>query len=208
MIRELASNKELAEKINPSTRLKRIVKEIHNYTSDPHPFIQIFPGKEDISFWKVLLKGPEATPYAGGAFILYVTFSGEYPREPPNIRFLTPIYHCNINSQGRICHSVLDRNYTVDTPMKVIFDCIFGLLLTPEPEDPLGIYIYKNQILLTSLFNLYVDNYLATEFLSEREKYEEHARKLTESKAGKNLDALIVEFLGSNTHYKFREFIC
>lgn len=44
-----------------------------------------------------------------------------------------------------------------------------------------------------------IDNYLATEFLSEREKYEENARKLTQSKAGKNVDALTVEFLGNYT---------
>ena len=25
----------------------------------------------------------------------------------------------------------------VDTTIKLIFDCIFGLLLTPEPDDPL-----------------------------------------------------------------------
>jgi len=32
---------------------------------------------------------------------------------------------------------VLDRNYLADTSMRLIFDCIYGLLLTPEPEDPL-----------------------------------------------------------------------
>ena len=31
----------------------------------------------------------------------------------------------------------------------MIFDCIYGLLLTPEPEDPLGIYflVILNKIL-------------------------------------------------------------
>lgn len=47
------------------------------------------------------------------------------------------MYHCNINSSGRICHSILDRNYTTDTRVKEILDAIFGLLLIPEPEDPL-----------------------------------------------------------------------
>lgn len=30
-----------------------------------------------------------------------------YPFEPPNIRFLTPIYHPNIDNSGRICHDAL-----------------------------------------------------------------------------------------------------
>ena len=73
-----------------------------------------------------------------GVFTLYMQFPETYPTSPPDIRFLTEIYHCNINSSGRICHSVLDRNYTTDTPVRLVFDCIFGLLLTPEPEDPLN----------------------------------------------------------------------
>ena len=32
---------------------------------------------------------------------------------------------------------MLDRNYMTDTTIRTIFDCIYGLLLTPEPEDPL-----------------------------------------------------------------------
>jgi len=124
-----------------------------------------------------LLKGPEKTPYEGGSFVLYANFPDNYPNEAPNVRFLTEIYHCNINSNGRICHSVFDRNYTVDTNLRTILDCVYGLLLTPEPEDPL-------------------DNTLATEFLSERHKYEENARKLTKTKAAKNMDALMMEFMG------------
>ena len=41
-----------------------------------------------------------------------------------------------------------------------------------------------------------LDSTLATEFISERAKYEENARKLTLEKAGKNFDALALEFLG------------
>jgi len=59
---------------------------------------------DDISFWKILLFGPEETPYFRGIYTLYVQFPENYPNSPPNVRFLTPIYHCNINSSGRICH--------------------------------------------------------------------------------------------------------
>ena len=54
-----------------------------------------------------------------------------------NIYCLHQIYHCNINSIGRICHSVLDRNYTSDISVKSILSCVYGLLMTPEPKDPL-----------------------------------------------------------------------
>ena len=48
-----------------------------------------------------------------------------------------PIIHCNINCYGKVCHSILDRNWTPDTSMHDIFSCVFGLLLTPDKTDPL-----------------------------------------------------------------------
>ena len=47
------------------------------------------------------------------------------------------IYHCNINSYGRICHQVLSESYTPSLTMKDILGCVYGLLVWPEPEDPL-----------------------------------------------------------------------
>ena len=83
-------------------------------------------------------------------------FSDQYPVKPPELRFITPvsysfqmvnfnllslifiqIYHCNINSSGRICHPVLGRNYIPSMSMKEIFDHVYGLLMSPEPLDPL-----------------------------------------------------------------------
>lgn len=53
--------------------------------------------------------------------------------------FLTwlKIYHCNINNVGRICHNIFDRNYNAQITMREILDAVFGLLISPEPEDPL-----------------------------------------------------------------------
>lgn len=61
-----------------------------------------------------------------------------YPMFPPQARFLTPIYHPNINRHGRICHSILDRNWTVDTSTKDLIDTVYSLLLVPEFSDPIN----------------------------------------------------------------------
>ena len=53
-------------------------------------------------------------------WLLYARFAEEYPERPPEIRFVTPIRHCNTNAHGRIGHSIFDRNYTTDTPMSTI----------------------------------------------------------------------------------------
>ena len=90
-----------------------------------------------------------------GVFLLLAKFPDNYPYKPPEIRFVTPvstyialltycfkftwlqIYHCNINSMGRICHPILGRNYIPSMSMREIFDHIYGLQMAPEPDDPL-----------------------------------------------------------------------
>ena len=56
-------------------------------------------------------------------------------------RFVTPIIHCNINSSGKVCHAVFDRSYSAETRVQTIFQCIYGLLLVPEPLDPLDSFV-------------------------------------------------------------------
>lgn len=59
-------------------------------------------------------------------------FPNNYPYEAPEPRFVTEIYHCNVSKEGRICHPILDREYSIDVTIKDIFSCIFGLMMSPE----------------------------------------------------------------------------
>ena len=54
------------------------------------------------------IEGPADSPYEGGRFRLEVSIPSRYPFEPPSVRFLTPIYHPNIDSAGRICLDLLN----------------------------------------------------------------------------------------------------
>jgi len=51
-------NSEEEKKISGSSSLKRISKEIQNYSANPHPFVAIFPCA-NINVWKILLLGPK-----------------------------------------------------------------------------------------------------------------------------------------------------
>lgn len=159
------------KKISGNSCLKRIAKEIQNYNSNPHPFVAIYPC-ENISVWKILLLGPKETPYENGLFLLYANFPGDYPFRAPEVRFITPIYHCNMNQQGRICHSVFDRNYSPALSFRHIVDCIYGLILTPEPDDPL-------------------DNVIASYFLSEYDKYYKNGQQATKKNASRSSVELV-----------------
>jgi ubiquitin-protein ligase len=116
---------------------KRLMLELRNLARHPHSQMTVFPCEQDISFWKLLIEGPDGTPYANGCWLCFIKFSDGYPATPPEIRFVTPIKHCNINCYGKVCHSILDRNYSPDTTVLTILQCVYGLLLSPDVADPL-----------------------------------------------------------------------
>lgn len=77
-----------------------------------------------------------------------------------------------MNQQGRICHSVFDRNYSPALTFRHIVDCIYGLILTPEPDDPL-------------------DNVVASFFLSDYPTYLVNAKEATLKNASKTPEELV-----------------
>ena len=68
--------------------------------------------------WKISLTGPKDTPYKNGLFSLNIHFPPEYPNKAPEVFFVTPIYHLNVNptvprnpgdeSLGHVCISTLN----------------------------------------------------------------------------------------------------
>ena len=88
-------------------RAGRIKKELTMLTKSPPPGAQCWQVEDKLDTLEANIMGPAATPYAGGVFKLEIILPDKYPYEPPKIRFLTRIYHPNIDEGGRICLDIL-----------------------------------------------------------------------------------------------------
>lgn len=69
---------------------------------------------------------------------------------PPRIRFLTRIYHPNIDRLGRICLDVLKNNWSPALQIRTILLSIQALLGAPNPEDPLNEAVAKQWKVIAS----------------------------------------------------------
>lgn len=57
---------------------------------------------------------------------------------PPKVRFLTRIYHPNIDKLGRICLDILKDKWSPALQIRTVLLSIQALLSAPNPDDPLA----------------------------------------------------------------------
>ena len=152
--------------------LDRISKEFRDINRNPIANCGVTVGlfdDNDVTKWRVSLLGPKDTSYKGGLFYLSIDFPNDYPEKPPEVCFITPIYHVNVNpkaptfqgaeSLGHVCISTLNwwkKEYT----MREVLTNIFALFYLGNPDSPYGL-----------------DR--ADEFRNNRVLYEEKIKKYT-----------------------------
>jgi ubiquitin-conjugating enzyme E2 D/E len=118
-----------------SLRLKTEAKEL---VSTPPPNCSASPASPDnIYTWNATIIGPIGSPYAGGVFNLKIDFPKKYPFSPPKVKFLTKIYHPNIDNYGSICLDILKDQWSPAITASKLLLSICSLLTDPNPDDPL-----------------------------------------------------------------------
>tara|TARA_B100000795_G_scaffold171652_1_gene129410 strand:+ start:511 stop:957 length:447 start_codon:yes stop_codon:yes gene_type:complete len=115
----------------------RIQKELESFTNDPPSNCSAAPEGNDMYNWSATIIGPSDSVYEGGIFSLSIKFPQNYPFKPPKVRFLTRIYHPNINASGGICLDILKDNWSPALTIAKVLISICSLLDDPNPDDPL-----------------------------------------------------------------------
>eukprot|EP01067_Filipodium_phascolosomae_P001331 Filipodium_phascolosomae@DN18_c0_g1_i1.p1 len=116
---------------------KRIEKETLKIQQEAPPGITAVPFSNNYRHFDVVIDGPSGTPYENGRYRLELFLPEGYPMEPPKARFLTKIYHPNIDKLGRICLDVLKDKWSPALQIRTVLLSIQALLSSPEPDDPL-----------------------------------------------------------------------
>ena len=124
--------------IPEAVRNKQIVRRIRDAlpTAKPQPLV-CWP--VDNNLWHFLggIEGPPDTPYEGGVFWLSIRMPQDFPFKPPEVRFLTRIYHPNIDHLGKICLDLLADQWFPGSTFDQILLSILSILDNPGLEDPL-----------------------------------------------------------------------
>ena len=154
--------------------LDRVIEEFKDINRNPISNCGVTVGlknESDYREWKVSLLGPKDTSYKGGLFFLSIKFPDDYPNRAPEVCFLTPIYHVNVNpkapktsgdgveSLGHVCISTLNW-WKPEYRMREVLTNIFALFYMANPDSPYGL-----------------DR--ADEFRENRAVYEEKIKKFT-----------------------------
>ncbi|KAI1007234.1 hypothetical protein K3495_g994 [Podosphaera aphanis] len=100
---------------NVKHRLNKISKEVATLTTSLPPGIFLKVAESRIDVMKVLIVGSEGSPYAGGLFIFDIFLPGNYPFEPPKIKFVLNgndsdrhSFNPNLHRGGTVCLSILN----------------------------------------------------------------------------------------------------
>jgi len=115
----------------------RILKETQRLLAEPCEGISATPYEDNMRYFNVVIAGPMGTCYEGGVFRLELFLPAEYPMGSPKVRFLTKIYHPNVDKLGRICLDILKDKWSPALQIRTVLLSIQALLSAPNPDDPL-----------------------------------------------------------------------
>ncbi|KAI8466446.1 MAG: ubiquitin-conjugating enzyme/RWD-like protein [Monoraphidium minutum] len=123
---------------------RRIIKETQRLLSEPAPGISASPSEDNLRYFDIMIAGPSSSPYEGGAFKLELFLPEDYPMAPPKVRFLTKIYHPNVDKLGRICLDILKDKWSPALQIRTVLLSIQALMSAPNPDDPLAENVAKH----------------------------------------------------------------
>jgi len=115
---------------------RRLMRDFKRLQEDPPCGVSGAPSDNNIMLWNAVIFGPEDTPFEHGTFKLTIEFTEEYPNKPPQVRFVSKMYHPNVYTDGGICLDILQNRWSPTYDVSAILTSIQSLLDEPNPNSP------------------------------------------------------------------------
>jgi len=121
------------------TVTKRLQGELMRLMMANNPGLSAFPEGDNLFKWIGTIIGPEGTVYHKLSYKLSLEFPSNYPYEAPNVKFVTPCFHPNVDlSSGSICLDILKEKWSALYDVQSILLSIQSLLGEPNNRSPLN----------------------------------------------------------------------
>ncbi|KAJ2807918.1 Ubiquitin-conjugating enzyme E2 2 [Coemansia guatemalensis] len=121
----------------PSRR--RLMRDFKRLQKDPPGGISATPCKDNIMKWNAVIFGPVDTPFEDGSFKLVLKFEETYPNKPPEVQFVSEMFHPNVYTTGELCLDILQNRWSPTYDVSAILTSIQSLLHDPNSGSPANV---------------------------------------------------------------------
>ncbi|XP_071784771.1 probable ubiquitin-conjugating enzyme E2 C [Asterias amurensis] len=133
------SSKPAVEKGDSHKVTKRLYQELMELMMNPPKGISAFPDGDNIFLWKASVEGSTDSMYEGMHYKLSMTFPANYSFTAPKVKFITPCFHPNVDTDGNVCLDILKEQWLPSYDVRSILLSIQGLLAEPNNDSPLNL---------------------------------------------------------------------
>ncbi|UJR21004.1 hypothetical protein I4U23_024104 [Adineta vaga] len=120
-----------------TTAQRRLMRDLRDLTQNPVDGINAAPISTDNIFqWNAILDGPDDSLFEDASFVLTLKFPQDYPNHPPDVKFVTKVFHPNIYMDGSICLDILQQRWSASLDVSTLLVSIRSLLTDPNPASP------------------------------------------------------------------------
>ncbi|XP_795580.1 ubiquitin-conjugating enzyme E2 C [Strongylocentrotus purpuratus] len=101
--------------------------------------ISAFPEDDNIFKWIGTIEGPAESVYESLKYKLSLEFPSRYPHVAPTVKFVTPIFHPNVDNDGNICLDILKEKWSALYDVGSLLMSLQILLGEPNNDSPLNV---------------------------------------------------------------------
>jgi len=105
---------------------------------------------------------PKSAPYSQGSYQVEIKIPTDFPFKPPEVKFLTQIYHPNVDKEGKICVDLLNtaEAWKPTTPIVDIVNAVIKIIDDPKIDHALNADIAQQYQTNRTQFNKTATEYV------------------------------------------------